>query len=215
MPQVNIIFHSVSGHTFRMAEEVAVGVEEVSGCNARLLRIPEPSDRPPITMPGLQERHYDFSHVPEATVHDLANCDGLAIGTPVYWGNMSYATKHFLDSAAGLWDLSSPDKPVQSAPDLAGKPATVFTGGGSGLACDPAILSVWTALGFFGMSIVTLGIVVPEVSEPTRVDGGSPFGAQTFSRRPGKHPSEIETVIARKQGRSLGELTRAWSARER
>jgi hypothetical protein len=54
--------------------------------------------------------------VPEATVHDLADCDGLAIGTPVYWGGMSYATKVFLDSAAKLWDLTAPDKPVQTAP---------------------------------------------------------------------------------------------------
>ena len=37
---------------------------------------------------------------------------------------------------------------------------------------------------FFGMSIVTIGIAVPEISEPTRIDGGSPLGAQTFSRRP-------------------------------
>ena len=79
---------------------------------------------------------------------------------------------------------------------------------------DPAILGVWTVLAFFGMSIVTIGIAVPEISEPTRIDGGSPLGAQTFSRRPGTHPSEIETTIARKQGRALGELTRAWSERQ-
>ena len=214
MAQVNIIFHSVSGHTYRLAEAIGVGVCEVPRCEARLLRIPEPPGLQPITMPGLEKRHHDFSHIPEATIHDLANCDGLAIGTPVCWGNMSYATKLFLDSAAKLWDLSTPDKPVQTAPNLARKPATVFTGGGSGLGNDPAILGVWTVLAFFGMSIVTIGIAVPEISEPTRIDGGSPLGAQTFSRRPGTHPSEIETTIARKQGRALGELTRAWSERQ-
>ena len=192
---------------------MALGVAEVERCEAKLLRIPEPAGLRPITMPGLEKRHYEFSHIPEATIHDLANCDGLAIGTPVYWGNMSYATKFFLNSAAKLWDLSSPDKPVQSAPKLAGKPATAFTGGGSGLCNDPAILSLWTTLGFFGMSIVTLGIAVPEISEPTRVDGGSPLGAQTFSRRPGVHPSSVEVIIAKKQGRALAELTRAWSER--
>lgn len=214
MALIHIIFHSVSGHTYRMAEAMALGVAEVERCEAKLLRIAEPAGLRPITMPGLEKRHYEFSHVPEATIHDLANCDGLAIGTAVYWGNMSYATKFFLDSAAKLWDLSSPDKPVQSAPRLAGKPATAFTGGGSGLCNDPAIIGLWTTFGFFGMSIVTLGIGVPEISEPTRVDGGSPLGAQTFSRRPGVHPSEIEAIIAKKQGRALAELTRAWSERE-
>jgi NAD(P)H dehydrogenase (quinone) len=213
MISVNVIFHSVSGHTFKMAEALGEGVCEVSGCHARLLRIPEPAGLEPIMMPGLKAKHHDFSRVPEATVEDLADCDGVAIGSAVYWGNMSYATKFFLDSAAKLWDLSSPDKPVQSAPKLAGKPASVFTGGGSGLGNDPAILGLWTALGFFGMTIVTLGIAVPEVSEPTRVDGGSPLGAGTFSRRPGKHPCEIEIAIARKQGRALGEVTRAWAKR--
>jgi hypothetical protein len=120
-----------------------------------------------------------------------------------------------LDSAAKLWDLGTPDKPVQTAPDLAGKPATAFTGGGSGLVHDPAILDLWTIFGFFGMNIVTLGIAVPEVTEPARVDGGSPLGAQTFSRRPGPHPSQIELAIARQQGRALGELTRAWAERSR
>jgi NAD(P)H dehydrogenase (quinone) len=126
---------------------------------------------------------------------------------------MSYATKYFLDSAARLWAFSSPDKSMQSAPRLAGKPATVFTGGGSGLANDPAILGLWTVLGFFGMTIVTLGIAVPEISDPSRVDGGSPLGAGTFSRRPGQHPSEVEIAIARAQGRALGEVTRAWAKR--
>jgi NAD(P)H dehydrogenase (quinone) len=213
MSLLNIIFHSVSGHTYRMAEALGKGVCDISGCEVRLLRIPEPPGLEPITMPGLEKRHHDFSHVPEAKIYDLANCDGLAIGSAVYWGNMSYATKLFLDSAAKLWDLSSPDKPVQSAPKLSGKPATVFTGGGSGLGNDPAILSLWTVLGFFGMTIVTMGIAVPEISEPSRVDGGSPLGAGTFSRRPGKHPSAIEIAIARKQGRALGEVTRAWANR--
>ena len=213
MARVNIIFHSVSGHTYRMAEELGAGVAQVDTCEFKLLRIPEPGGADPITMPGLTKRYHEFSHVPEATAHDLADCDGLAVGTPVYWGGMSYATKVFLDSAAKLWDLTAPDKPVQTAPDLAGKPATAFTGGGSGLTHDPAILNLWTAFGCFGMSIVTLGIAVPEVSSPTRLDGGSPLGAQTFSRRPGPHPSEIEIAIARKQGRALGELTRAWAQR--
>lgn len=212
MARINIIFHSVSGNTFRLAEALAEGVSSVRGCQARLSLIPESYGSKPITMPGLGKRHHEFSHVSEASVQDLVDCDGLAIGSPVYWGGMSYATKHFLDSAARLWALPSPDKPV-IAPDLARKPATVFTGGGSGLGNDPAILSLWTALGFFGMTIVTLGIGTPHISDPSRFDGGSPLGAGTFSRRPGPHPTEVEFTIARAQGQYLAEVTRAWAAR--
>lgn len=212
MPRINIIFHTVSGHTFRLAEAVAVGVSDVARCEPQLLRIEEPNAAEPITMPGLEERHHEFSHVKAATVQDLVDCDGLALGTPVYWGGMSYATKHFLESAAGLWSMTSPDQPV-TAPDLGRKPATVFTGAGSGHVSDPAILGVWTALGVFGMSIVTLGIGAPHISDPANFDGGSPLGAQTFSRRPGPHPTEVELEIGRAQGRYLAEVTRAWAER--
>jgi NAD(P)H dehydrogenase (quinone) len=208
---VNIFFHSVTGHTYRLAEALAEGVREHSGCQVRLLRIPEPTGQP-ITMAGIEKGQHDFSHMPEAKVEDLVACDGLAIGTAVYWGNMSYATKHFLDSAAKLWHFPPGGKTVV-APRLAGKPATVFTGGGSGLGHDPAILGLWTVLGAFGMTIVTVGIGVPEISDAARLDGGSPLGAGTFSRRPGKHPSDMENAIARAQGRILGEATRAWANR--
>ena len=212
MASVNVIFHSVSGHTFRLAEAISEGVAEVPRCQAKLLLIGEPNGAKPITMPGLEKRHHDYSHVREATIQDIVDCDGLALGSPVYWGGMSYATKHFLDSAARLWALPSPDKPVK-APNLARKPATVFTAGGSGLGNDPGIISLWTTLGFFGMTIVTLGIGAPHISDPARFDGGSPLGAGSFSRRPGPHPTDVEIAIARAQGRYLAEVTRAWTER--
>lgn len=212
MPKINVIFHSVSGHCFRMAEAIAEGVAEVPRCQAKLLLISESNGSNPITMPGLEMRHHEYSHVTQATIQDLVDCDGLALGSPIYWGGMSYATKHFLDSAARLWALPSPDKPVK-APDLARKPATVFTAGGSGLGNDPGIISLWTTLGFFGMTIVTLGIGAPHISDPARFDGGSPLGAGSFSRRPGPHPTAVEFAIAQAQGRYLGEVTRAWAER--
>ena len=213
MARINIIFHTVSGNTFKMAEAIAEGVSEIARCEAQLLRIPEPNGGGPIQMSGLEERHHEFSHVKLATVQDLVDCDGLAIGTSVYWGNMSYETKYFLESAASLWAMPSPDEPVKTVPPFGRKPATVFTGAGSGLVCDPAILGVWTVLGVFGMSIVTLGISTPHMSDPARFDGGSPLGAQTFSRRPGPHPTEVELEIGRAQGKYLAEVTRAWAER--
>jgi NAD(P)H dehydrogenase (quinone) len=213
MTRVHILFHSVSGHTYRLAEALGEGVRGVSGLEARLLRIPELPGLAPVTMSGIDRRAHDFAHVPEAKIEDLVDCDGLALGSAVYWGNMSYATKHFLDSAARLWGFTSPDKPVQSAHALARKPATVFTGGGSGLAHDPAILGMWTVLGFFGMTLVTIGLGVAEISDPSRRGGGSPLGAGTFSRRTGQRPSLAELAIARAQGRALAEVTRAWANR--
>ena len=75
MPSIKLIFHSVSGGSFRIADEIAKGVEEIETCTAQVLWIPEPGGAEPITMPGLRVVSHPFDHVPEATIHDLANCN--------------------------------------------------------------------------------------------------------------------------------------------
>ena len=215
MTRINVLFHSVTGHTFKLAEAIAEGVTEVAGCAAVLKQIPELPGTGPVTMAALGDRKADFAHLPEAATDDLLECDGFALGTAVYWGNMSYATKYFLDTTANLYRLAAPDQPAQPNPGMFGKPVTVFTGGGNGLASEPAILSVWTALSFFGVTIVTVGPRLPEVTDPKRHGGGNTLGAGTFSRTPGTRPSADERAIARVQGRALAEAARAWKERRR
>jgi NAD(P)H dehydrogenase (quinone) len=212
MTRINVLFHSVTGHTFKLAEAIAEGVESLSGCAAVLKQIPELPGTGPVTMATLGDRKGDFAQLAEATADDLLECDGFALGTAVYWGNMSYATKYFLDTA-DLYRLAGPDQPAQANPGMFGKPVTVFTGGGNGLASEPAILSVWTALSFFGVTIVTVGPRLPEVTDPKRHGGGNTLGAGTFSRTPGTRPSTDERAIARVQGRALAEAARAWKER--
>ena len=215
MTRINVLFHSVTGHTFKLAEAIAEGVENLAGCEAVLKQIPELPGTGPVTMAALGDRKADFAELPEANTDDLLECDGFALGTAVYWGNMSYATKYFLDTTTNLYRLTAPDQPAQPNPGMFGKPVTVFTGGGNGLASEPAILSVWTALSFFGVTIVTLGPRLPEVTDPRRHGGGNTLGAGTFSRTPGTRPSEEERAIARVQGRALAEAARAWKERRR
>ncbi len=214
MTRINVLFHSVTGHTFKLAEAIAEGVESLAGCAAVLKQIPELPGTGPVTMAALGDRKGDFADLPEATTDDMHECDGFALGTAVYWGNMSYATKYFLDTS-DLYRLAGPDQPAQANPGMFGKPVTVFTGGGNGLASEPAILSVWIALSFFGVTIVTVGPRLPEVTDPKRHGGGNTLGAGTFSRTPGTRPSEDERAIARVQGRALAEAARAWKERRR
>ena len=60
MANVNVIFHSVSGHTFRLAEAIGEGIAEVPRCQSKLLLIGEPNGAKPITMPELEKRHHDY-----------------------------------------------------------------------------------------------------------------------------------------------------------
>ncbi len=214
MTRINVLFHSVTGHTFKLAEAIAEGVESLAGCEAVLKQIPELPGPGPVTLAALGDRKADFADLPEATTDDMLECDGFALGTAVYWGNMSYATKYFLDTADLYW-LAAPDQPAQPNPGMFGKPVTVFTGGGNGMASEPAILSVWTALSFFGVTIVTVGPRLPEVTDPKRHGGGNTLGAGTFSRTPGTRPSDEERAIASVQGRALAEAARAWQERRR
>jgi hypothetical protein len=195
MPKINVIFHSVSGGTYRIVEEIAKGVEEIDTCTATLLRVPEPGGAEPITMPGLRVVHHQFEHVPEATIQGLEDCDGLALGTPVYWGGMSYAMKHYLDSAAVLWDLGSPDKPVQSAPNLAGKPATAFTGGGSGLTHSVGTIfltSPATSVGF--SSPASTGRVKAVLSSGCTKSGSGQASGRVMACSPGRPPCPVRVA---------------------
>lgn len=61
------------------------------------------------------------SGAPYASKSDLANCAGLAIGSPTRFGNMAAPLKHFLDTTGDLWLGGA----------LEGKPAGAFTSTGS------------------------------------------------------------------------------------
>ncbi len=215
MTRINVIFHSVTGHTAKLANSIAEGVESLGGCAATLKRIPELPGQGPVTLANLPASQEAFAELPAAATDDMLDCDGFAFGSAVYWGNMSYAAKYFLDTTAKLYKLAAPDQPVTPNPGMFGKPATVFTGGGNGLANEPAILGIYMALSFFGVTLVTLGPRLPEVTDPKRHGGGNTLGAGTFSRVPGERPSADERKIARAQGRALAETARAWKERRR
>lgn len=73
MIKILVVYHSQTGSTQRMAEAVAKGVSEVEGVCV------------------------DLKRASDATIEDLLECDGIALGTPEYFGYMSGALKDFFD----------------------------------------------------------------------------------------------------------------------
>ena len=71
--KILIIYHSQSGNTFKMAKEVAKGVDSIDNVEAIL------------------------KNAAEATLQDIIQCDGIAIGSPEYFGYMSGILKDFFD----------------------------------------------------------------------------------------------------------------------
>ena len=73
MTRILIIFHSQGGNTEKMARAVASGVRDIEDVEAILKR------------------------ADEAELEDLLNCDGLAVGSPEYFGYMAGRIKDFFD----------------------------------------------------------------------------------------------------------------------
>ncbi|HJU03944.1 MAG TPA: NAD(P)H-dependent oxidoreductase, partial [Nitrospiraceae bacterium] len=72
--KVLVAYHSVTGHTEKMAQAVAEGAGRVSG-TAVLLR-----------------------RVGQVTADELFGTDALIVGSPVYWTNMAGEVKTFFDN---------------------------------------------------------------------------------------------------------------------
>ena len=89
---------------------------------------------------------------------------------------------------------------------LIGRPATVFTGAGSGGGREAAILAMWSLLGTHGMVIVPPGLRAREVLDQSSANGGSPLGAGTITAGEGDRPSPAELAVARAQGQAVAEV---------
>ena len=198
MARILVVFHSASGATWRLARAVAEGVDGVGGCAADLRKVPEIEAAPSIYGADMADARAAFAGVPLADPSDLDRYDGFAFGTPVHFGSMSAAMRTFLDQTGQAWMSDA----------LVGRPATVFTGAGSGGGRETAILSMWAILGSHGMVIVPPGLRAREVLDQSAANGGSPFGAGTITAGEGDRPSEAEYAVARVQGQALADIAR-------
>jgi len=196
--KVQIVFYSMYGHVYRLAEAVAEGVREVDGAEASLFRVPELVPEEALVKSGAKAAQEAFAHVPVATVGQLSDADAIIFGTPTRFGNMCAQMRNFLDQTGGLW--------VKGA--LIGKPGSVFTStatqhGGQ----ETTLTSFHTTLLHHGMVVV--GVPYSEQRQMTmaEISGGSPYGASTIAGGDGsRRPSENELAIARFQGRHVAAI---------
>ena len=191
--KIQIIFYSMYGHIYRMAEAVAEGAREVEGAEVALYRVPELVPEDILEKSGAKQAQEVFAHVPIATPEQLAEADGIFFGTPTRYGNMAAQMRNFLDQTGSLWASGA----------LIGKVGSVFAStatqhGGQ----ETTLTSFHTTLLHLGMVIVGVPYAAPELSSLEELSGGTPYGATTISGGDGSRwPSEMELAIARYQGR--------------
>ncbi|MDY6843406.1 MAG: NAD(P)H:quinone oxidoreductase [Thermodesulfobacteriota bacterium] len=197
--KINIIFHSLFGHVYRLAEAVAEGARQ-EGAQVGLFQVAETLSDDILTKMNAIEAKKVFAHIPTATVDTLTEADALIFGTPTRFGMMSAQMRAFWDMTGGLW--------VQKA--LVGKVGSVFTSTGTQHGGQEAtLLSFHTTLLHHGMIIVGVPYSIDELMIVHEVSGGSPYGSTTIAGPDNSRlPSENELIIARFQGKHVAGITK-------
>ncbi|BBL74246.1 NAD(P)H:quinone oxidoreductase [Methylomagnum ishizawai] len=191
MIEILILYYSRWGATSEMANLIARGVEEVEGAVAKLRTVPEVSPVCAATADGIPD-----SGAPYASLEDLRDCDGLALGSPTHFGNMAAPLKHFIDSTSSLWFSGA----------LSGKPAGVFTSTSSLHGGQEATL-ITMLLPLLHHGMILVGIPSSETALSKTQSGGTPYGPSRHSGKDGV--SEEERQLCRAFGARLARTARA------
>jgi len=118
MTKILIVYQSETGNTEKMASAVAEGATQVAGTEV-VLRV-----------------------VDKATVDDLLSADGIIMGSPTYYGQMSGKLKAFIDETAKIHGK------------LNGKVGAAFTSsGGTACGAETTLLSILGTMLVHGMVV--------------------------------------------------------------
>lgn len=198
--KVHIVFYSMYGHVYRMAEAVADGARGVAGADVSLFQVPELVPADSLAKSGADKARAAFAHVPVADPNRLGEADAIIFGTPTRFGNMAAQMRNFLDQTGGLW--------VKGA--LIGKVGSVFCSTGTQHGGqETTITSFHTTLLHQGMIVVGVPYSCQELVNMKEITGGSPYGAGTLAGSDGsRQPTANELAIARFQGRHVAEITK-------
>lgn len=187
---VLVLYYSRHGATRAMAEQIARGIEQ-SGMEARLRTVPAVSSTCEATTDSIPAQGDLY-----CTEQDLAQCAGLALGSPTRFGNMAAPMKYFIDSTSSLW-LSGA---------LIDKPAAVFSStsslhGGQ----ETTLLSMMLPLMHHGM--VICGLPYSESELLSTCSGGTPYGATHLAGKDSDRTLDSdEAALCLAQGKRLGRL---------
>ena len=194
-PYVLVLYYSRHGATRTLAQYIARGIEQ-AGMEARLRTVPSVSTTCEASEPEIPEQGDLY-----CTEADLAECAGLALGSPTRFGNMAAALKYFIDGTSSLW-LSGA---------LINKPAAVFSSssslhGGQ----ESTLLSMMLPLLHHGM--VLAGLPYSESGLLKTTTGGTPYGPTHVAGQDNRAPDPVELNLCIAQGKRLAQLAQKLGA---
>lgn len=199
MAKIQVVFYSMYGHVYQLAEAVAEGARQVSNTEVTVYQVPELVPGKELEKSGAKAARQTFAHIPVAQPSVLAEADAIIFGTPTRFGNMCAQMRNFLDRTTQLW--------LKGA--LIGKVGSVFAStatqhGGQ----ETTITSFHTTLLHHGMIVVGVPYSQQGLLNMKEITGGTPYGATTLADADGsRQPTENEIAIARFQGKHVAEIT--------
>jgi len=203
--KVQIVFHSLYSHVYRLAEAVAEGARQVPGAEVTVAQVKETLSDEILEKMGAVEAKKAFAHIPTADPHALAEADAIILGSPTRFGAATAQMQAFLDATGGLWAKGA----------LIGKVGSAFTStasqhGGQ----EPTLVHMHTFFYNQGMLVSGVPYSAKELVYLDEVSGGSPYGASTIAGPRGERsPTENELAIARFQGKHVAEIAAKLAAR--
>jgi len=197
--KIHVVFYSMYGHVYQLAEAVAEGAREVQGAEVSLFQVAELVPDAALERTGAKQARDKFAKIPVADPKQLAEADAIIFGTPTRFGNMCAQMRNFMDQTGGLWGKGA----------LIGKVGSVFISTGTQHGGqETTITSFHTTLLHHGMIIVGVPYSCQEITNMNEITGGSPYGASTLAGGDGsRQPSVNELAIARFQGRHVATIT--------
>ena len=196
--KVQVIFYSMYGHVYRLAEAIAEGAREISGTEVEVFQVAETLPPEVLQKMSATEARKAFAHIPIADPKRLADADAIILGTPTRYGSATAQMQAFIDATGGLW-LSGA---------LIGKVGGGFTStasqhGGQ----ETTLLGLSTFFFHMGMVITGVPYSAPGLLNLSEVSGGTPYGSTTIAGPKGeRHPTANELAIARAQGRHVANI---------
>ena len=193
--EILVLYYSQSGHTQKLANYIAEGIEQTKDGIAKLRTVPKIKFATELTAEDSIPSSGDIY----ATKQDLQSLDGLVMGSPTRFGNMAASLKYFLDGLGGEWFNGT----------LTNKPASLFTSssslhGGQ----ESTLLSMMVPLLHHGMIIHGLDYANPELTKTQT--GGTPYGVTHYSGPDNDYKiSEDEKKLAHAQGQKIVNIARA------
>lgn len=190
MTNILVLYYSSGGSTQKLAKLIARGIED-AGCQAILRTVPRVSTTVESTSESIPEKGDCY-----ATPNELAQCDGLAFGSPTRFGNMAAPLKYFIDQTSEIWLNGR----------LSGKPVTFFTSssslhGGQ----ESTLLSMMLPFLHHGMLIS--GIPYSETQLNHTKTGGTPYGVSHWAGPDNEQIiSDSEKKLAIAQGKRIAKI---------